>query len=55
MAKKGMKRYYQKHNKAAVVPEINGKAKTGNEKASVAFYYTDGDNRSSYTEQKKIY
>ncbi|SHH39242.1 hypothetical protein SAMN02745196_00213 [Clostridium collagenovorans DSM 3089] len=55
MAKKGMKRYYEKHSKEAIVPEINGKAKTGNEKASVTFYYTDDKTGDHYTEQKKIY
>lgn len=54
MAKKGMKRYYEKHSKEAVVPEIQGKAKSGNAKASVDFYYTTED-RKNYTEKKDIY
>ncbi len=36
MAKKGMKRYYPKHEKNTVtpVPELQGKAKSGKEKAN---------------------
>ena len=44
MAKKGMKRYYPKHEKNTVapVPEINGKAKSGKVKANPLIAGTDG-------------
>ena len=44
MAKKGMKRYYPKHEKDTVapVPEINGKAKSGKVKANPLIAGMDG-------------
>jgi hypothetical protein len=53
MAKKDMKHYYEHKSKKEVVPEIQGKAKTGNDKADVTFYYTSPDGQN-YTEQKDI-
>lgn len=53
MAKKGMKRYYKHESHKEFVPEIQGKAKTGNEKAKVEFYYTTPDGEH-YTEPHEI-
>ncbi|GAA0117731.1 MULTISPECIES: hypothetical protein [Clostridium] len=53
MAKKGMKRYYEHRSKEEVVPEIQGKAKSGNAKAGVEFHYTTPD-RENYTETHKL-
>lgn len=53
MAKKGMKRHYEHRSKEELVPEIQGKAKSGNEKAGVEFYYTTPD-RENYSRSEKI-